>query len=64
MIESDEKSKLYNYLQKWINDKIKTELESLLELKTLEKITRNLELYPIIYMRIMEKGKKRKYQHI
>ena len=37
MIENDEKSKLYNYLQKWINDKIKIELKSLLDLKNIKE---------------------------
>ncbi len=47
MIENDEKSKLYNYLQKWINDKIKTELKSLLDLKNIKE--NNSELRALSY---------------
>ena len=47
MIENDEKSKLYNYLQKWINDKIKTELKSLLDLKNIKE--KNSELRALSY---------------
>ena len=47
MIENDEKSKLYNYLQKWINDKIKIELKSLLDLKNIKE--KNSELRALSY---------------
>ena len=47
MIENDEKSKLYNYLQKWVNDKIKTELKSLLDLKNIKE--NNSELRALSY---------------
>ncbi len=47
MIENDEKSKLYNYLQKWINDKIKAELKSLLDLKNIKE--KNSELRALSY---------------
>ena len=47
MIENDEKSKLYNYLKKWINDKIKTELKSLLDLKNIKE--NNSELRALSY---------------
>ena len=47
MIENDEKLKLYNYLQKWINDKIKIELKSLLDLKNIKE--NNSELRALSY---------------
>ena len=47
MIENDEKSKLHNYLQKWINDKIKIELKSLLDLKNIKE--NNSELRALSY---------------
>ena len=47
MIENNEKSKLSNYLQKWLNKKIRTELESLIELKTLKE--NNPELRALSY---------------
>ena len=37
MIEYDEKLELNTYLQKWINDKIKIELKSLLDLKNIKE---------------------------
>ena len=47
MIEYDEKLKLSTYLQKWINDKIKIELKSLLDLKNIEES--NPELRALSY---------------
>ncbi len=47
MIENNEKSKLSNYLQQWLNNKIKSELESLIELKTLKE--NNPELRALSY---------------
>ena len=57
MIENDEKSKLYNYLQKWINDKIKTELKSLLDLKNIKENNSELRalsyhLYDLVYFSV------------
>tara|TARA_B100001027_G_scaffold101103_1_gene69424 strand:+ start:84 stop:2561 length:2478 start_codon:yes stop_codon:yes gene_type:complete len=37
MIENDERSKLSEYLNKWINKKIETELSSLIELKSIKE---------------------------
>ena len=36
MIENNEKSRLNSYLQSWINDKIETELKSLIDLKNVK----------------------------
>ena len=47
MIEYDEKLKLNTYLQKWINDKIKIELKSLLDLKNIKE--NNPELRALSY---------------
>ena len=47
MIEHDEKLKLNTYLQKWINEKIKTELKSLIELKNIKES--NPELRALSY---------------
>ena len=47
MIEYDEKLKLNTYLQKWINDKIKIELKSLLDLKNIKES--NSELRALSY---------------
>ena len=47
MIEYDEKLKLNTYLQKWINEKIKTELKSLIELKNIKES--NPELRALSY---------------
>ncbi len=47
MIEKDEKIKLNNYLQKWINIKIKTELKSLIDLKNINE--NNPELRALAY---------------
>ena len=47
MIEQDEKSKLNLFLQKWINDKIKVELKSLLDLKNIKE--KNSELRALSY---------------
>ncbi len=47
MIEYDEKLKLNIYLQKWINDKIKIELKSLIDLKNIKD--RNSELRALSY---------------
>ncbi len=47
MIENNEKLKLSNYLQKWLNEKIRSELESLIELKTLKE--NNPELRALSY---------------
>ncbi len=47
MIENDEKVKLNNYLQEWINEKIKTELQSLIELKSIRES--NPELRALAY---------------
>ena len=37
MIENDERNKLNEYLKKWMNNKIKTELSSLIELKNIQE---------------------------
>ena len=47
MIEYNEKLKLNTYLQKWINDKIKIELKSLLDLKNIKES--NSELRALSY---------------
>ena len=47
MIENDNKLKLKNYLQKWINNKIKTELKSLIDLKNIKET--NPELRALSY---------------
>ena len=47
MIENDEKLKLNSYLQKWINEKIKTELKSLIDLKNIKET--NSELRALAY---------------
>ncbi len=47
MIEYDENLKLHTYLQKWINEKIKTELKSLLDLKNIKE--KNPELRALSY---------------
>tara|TARA_Y100000741_G_scaffold208292_1_gene158615 strand:+ start:1 stop:1290 length:1290 start_codon:yes stop_codon:yes gene_type:complete len=47
MIEKHEKSKLNVYLQRWINDKIKIELKSLLDLKNIKE--NNSELRALSY---------------
>jgi len=47
MIEYDEKIKLNTFLQKWINDKIKNELKSLLDLKNIKE--NNSELRALSY---------------
>ena len=47
MIEYDEKLKLNKYLQKWINEKIKIELKSLIELKNINES--NSELRALSY---------------
>jgi len=47
MIEDDEKLKLNTYLQKWINDKIKIELKSLIDLKNIKDS--NSELRALSY---------------
>jgi ATP-dependent RNA helicase SUPV3L1/SUV3 len=47
MIEYDEKLKLDTYLQKWINNKIKIELKSLLDLKNIKES--NSELRALSY---------------
>ncbi len=47
MIEYDEKIKLNTYLQKWINEKIKIELKSLLDLKNIKET--NSELRALSY---------------
>ena len=47
MIENDEKLKLYTFLQKWINDKIKIELKSLIDLKNIKE--NNPELRALSY---------------
>ena len=47
MIEYEEKLKLNNYLQKWINEKIKIELKSLLDLKNIK--VSNSELRALSY---------------
>ena len=64
MIENDEKSKLYNYLQKWINDKIKTELKSLLDLKNIKE--NNSELRALSYHLYENNGvvKEKMFLHI
>ena len=53
MIEYDEKLKLNTYLQKWINEKIKIELKSLIDLKNIKEKNSELRAYLIIYMKIM-----------
>jgi len=47
MIENDEKLKLNSYLQKWINEKIETELKSLIDLKNIKET--NSELRALAY---------------
>jgi len=47
MIETDEKLKLNTYLQKWINNKIKIELKSLIDLKNIKES--NSELRALSY---------------
>ena len=47
MIENDERNKLNNYLSKWINKKIETELNSLIELKNIKED--NSELRALAY---------------
>jgi len=47
MIEHDERLKLAKYLQKWINNKIKVELKSLIELKNIKE--NNPELRALSY---------------
>ncbi len=47
MIENDEKLKLNLYLQKWINEKIDTELKSLIDLKNIKET--NSELRALAY---------------
>ncbi len=47
MIENTEKSKLNSYLQEWINNKIETELKSLLDLKNVKD--NNSELRALAY---------------
>ena len=47
MIEHNERTKLNSYLQKWINDKIKNELKSLIDLKTIDE--NNPELRALSY---------------
>jgi len=47
MIEYDEKLKLNKYLQKWVNEKIKLELKSLLDLKNIKE--NNSELRALSY---------------
>ena len=47
MIETDERSKLNNYLTKWINKKIKNELNSLIELKNIRE--KNSEIRALAY---------------
>ena len=47
MIENYEKVKLNNYLQEWINEKIKTELQNLIELKSIRE--NNPELRALAY---------------
>jgi len=47
MIENDEKLKLNSYLQKWINEKIDTELKSLIDLKNIKET--NSELRALAY---------------
>ena len=47
MIEYDEKLKLNTYLQKWINEKIKVELKSLIDLKNIKES--NAELRALSY---------------
>ncbi len=47
MIENSEKSRLNDYLHKWINDKIETELKSLIDLKNVKD--NNTELRALAY---------------
>ena len=47
MIENNEKSRLNSYLQKWINEKIETELKSLIDLKNIKD--NNTELRALAY---------------
>ena len=47
MIENNEKSRLNSYLQKWINNKIETELKSLIDLKNVKD--NNSELRALAY---------------
>ena len=47
MIENDEKLKLNSYLQKWVNEKIETELKSLIDLKNIKET--NSELRALAY---------------
>ena len=47
MIETDERSKLNIYLTKWINKKIKNELNSLIELKNIRE--KNSEIRALAY---------------
>ncbi|MDC3163726.1 helicase-related protein [Candidatus Pelagibacter sp.] len=47
MIETDERSKLNNYLTSWINKKIKNELNSLIELKNIRE--KNSEIRALAY---------------
>ena len=47
MIENNEKSRLNSYLQKWINEKIETELKSLIDLKNVKD--NNSEIRALAY---------------
>ena len=47
MIENNEKSRLNFYLQSWLNDKIETELKSLIDLKNVKD--NNSELRALAY---------------
>ena len=47
MVENNEKSKLNSYLEKWIKNKIQTELKSLIDLKNINE--RNSELRALAY---------------
>ena len=47
MIENNEKSRLNSYLQSWINDKIETELKSLIDLKNVKD--NNSEIRALAY---------------
>ncbi len=47
MIENNEKSRLNSFLQNWINDKIETELKSLIDLKNVKD--KNAELRALAY---------------
>ena len=47
MVENSEKSRLNSYLKNWINDKIETELKSLIDLKNVKD--NNSELRALAY---------------